>query len=314
MSQLTSASLSLPVHQDPDQPLREAASVVFNLAGYTVRDAVGLPLDGRRVTVTADAVEGACPDCGGLSARVHQRVRQRIKDIPVGGDRLEVVVVKPRYLCAESTCNRRTFTQTTGQLPPRARCTTRLKETIAAAVLDSKRAASEVARPHGLAWGTVNTAVVNAALVLPEVGQMPVTALGIDEHRLATAKWFKHPNTAVWCRIEPWMSTFVDARAGHVLGVVDGRSCRNVTTWLRQRSQAWLDRLEVVTIDPSATFWSVIRKVLPAVEINVDHWHLVKLSTRCRPRCASVRCWAGAAGRTTRRGRIGRCCCAPAIG
>lgn len=76
-----------------------------------------------------------------------------------------------------------------------------------------------------------------AALVLPKVDQVPVIALGIDKHRFATAKWFKHPDTMVWCRVEPWMNIFVDAATGHVLGVVDRRSSPNVATWLRQRSR-----------------------------------------------------------------------------
>ncbi len=280
MSQRTRAALPLPAHTTAEQPVRGPASVVFNLDGYTVHDAVDLPLGGRRIIVTADATEGACPSCGVLSSRVHQRVRQSVKDIPAGGTLVEVVVVKPRYVCAETACPRRTFTQVTAQLPARARCTTRLREAVVAAVLDSGRATAEVAAAHGLAWGTVNTAVVDAALVLPAVDQIPVRALGIDEHRFATAKWFKNPDTAVWCRVEPWMSTFVDAHTGHVLGVVDGRSSRNVTTWLRQRSPAWLDRLEVVAIDPSATFRTAIRQVLPAVEISVDHFHLVKLGNQ----------------------------------
>lgn len=215
-----------------------------------------------------------------FSSRVHQRVRQSVKDIPAGGSLVEVVVVKPRFVCAETACERRTFTQSTEQLPARARCTTRLKEAVVEAVLDSGRATAEVAAAHGLAWGTVNTAVVHAALVLPAVDRVPVRALGIDEHRFATAKWFKNPETGVWCRVEPWMSTFVDAHTGHVLGVVDGRSSRNVTAWLRARSQAWLDALEVVAIDPSATFRTAIRQVLPAVQISVDHFHLVKLGNQ----------------------------------
>lgn len=280
MSQRTRDRFTLPAHHAAEPQHRGAASVVFNLAGYTVFQAVDLPLGGRRIIVGADAREGACPSCGVLSSRVHQRVRQSVKDIPAGGSLVEVVVVKPRFVCAETACERRTFTQSTEQLPARARCTTRLKEAVVAAVLDSGRATAEVAAAHGLARGTVNTAVVHAALVLPAVDRVPVRALGIDEHRFATAKWFKNPETAVWCRVEPWMSTFVDAHTGHVLGVVDGRSSRNVTAWLRARSQQWLDALEVVAIDPSAAFRTAIRQVLPAVDISVDHFHLVKLGNQ----------------------------------
>ena len=280
MLQNTYAPSPLSAHHTTEHRVRDAASVVFNLTGYTVTEAVDLPLGGRRVVVTTHDQEGACPECGVLSTRVHQRVRHRVKDIITGGARAELVVIKPRFVCAETACPRQTFTQVTEQLPARARCTTRLRESVVAAVLDSGRATAEVADAHGVARGTVNTAILTPTMVLPQVDQVPVRALGIDEHRFATAKWFKRPDTAVWCRVEPWMSTFVDADTGHVLGIVDGRSSRNVTAWLQARSQAWLDGLEVVAIDPSTTFRSAIRTVLPAVQISVDHFHLVKLGNQ----------------------------------
>ena len=111
---------------EPTCSRRDAASVIFNLPDYHVIDAVDLPLGGRRVIVQADTVADGCPDCGVVSARVHAWCRQRVKDIPHGGG-IELIVGKPRLVCAEEACSRRTFTQTTAELPLRARCTTRLR-------------------------------------------------------------------------------------------------------------------------------------------------------------------------------------------
>ena len=77
---------------------RDAASLIFNLPGYTVIDAADLPLGGRRVVVRADAQDEGCPDCGVISTRVHAWASQRVKDIPAGGEVVEVVVRKPRWL------------------------------------------------------------------------------------------------------------------------------------------------------------------------------------------------------------------------
>jgi len=38
--------------------------------------------------------------------------------------------------------------------------------------------------------------------------------------------------------------------------------------------------LEVVAIDPSSAFRNAVRQVLPAVEISVDHWHVVRLGNQ----------------------------------
>lgn len=66
-----------------------------------------------------------------------------------------------------------------------------------ATLLDYGRTTAEVAHAHDLAWGTVNTAILIQSMVLPQVDQVPVRALGIDEHGFTTAKWFKHQQTSV---------------------------------------------------------------------------------------------------------------------
>src|SRR5687768_11542421 len=112
---------------------RDAASVIFNLPGYRVIDAADLPLGGRRIKVQSVEQENGCPDCGVVSSRVHAWSVQRVRDVPHAG-RVEVVVRKPRLVCGEPLCRRRTFTPTTVELPARARCTTRLRTAVLDAV------------------------------------------------------------------------------------------------------------------------------------------------------------------------------------
>lgn len=83
MFQPTGPHLFLSSASSTAEPLRAAASVVFNLPGYQVLSACDLSLGGRRVTAVANSTEAACPDCGVTSARVHQRTRQKVKDLGV---------------------------------------------------------------------------------------------------------------------------------------------------------------------------------------------------------------------------------------
>ena len=69
MSQRTRAALPLPAHAAAEHHVRAAASVVFNLEGYTVLQALDRPLGGRRVVVAADAAEGAGAEVGSLDRR-----------------------------------------------------------------------------------------------------------------------------------------------------------------------------------------------------------------------------------------------------
>lgn len=271
--------------------LRDAASVIFNLPGYRVLDAVDLPLGGRRVKVQSVDLEQGCPACGVVSGRVHAWVEQRVRDVPHAG-RVEVMIRKPRLLCAEPLCRRRTFTPATDQLPPRARCTTRLRTALLAAVVDSGRAVAEVAADHGVAWWTVQATVNCAAVLLPAVDDLWVRRLGIDEHRYRSVRWFRD-DEGRWRRVEPWMSTVVNADCGQVLGIVDGRDSSAVAGWLAARSPAWRARIEVVAIDPSAAFRKAIIEQLPQALISVDPFHLVQLAnlmlTRVRQRLVQDR-------------------------
>ncbi len=276
---------------------RDAASVLFDLPGYRVIDAVDRPGLPRRVSIAATSTEQACPGCGVPSARVHQRVRQRLADVPVAGP-VEVVLVKRRFPCREVLCSRRTFVEVSDEVPLRARLTTRLRAMLLAAVVEAGRVIAEVAAGHRVSWWTVQNTVNAAADLLTDPDTVMVRRLGVDEHRYRSVRFFRGPDGG-WRRYEPWMTTLVDADTGRVLGVVDGRDSAGVGAWLAARSQTWRDAVEVVAIDPSAAFRRALRERLPHAAISVDAFHLVKLAndmlTRVRQRVVR--------DRTGRRGR-----------
>jgi transposase len=260
---------------EPTGSQRDAASAIFNLPDYRVVSAVEEPDGVRRIEVESTAPPG-CPVCGVLAARVHSRRRQRLRDLPVAGP-VELVWVKRRWSCDQARCPRGTFSEVTGQVPAFARSTARLAQALLAAVVISGRAASEVARAHGVSWWLVGSMLTAAADLLTDPDQTLVRRLGVDEHRYRSVRFLRQPDGG-WRRYEPWMTTLVDADTGRVLGVVDGRDATGVGAWLTARSQAWRDAVEVVAIDPSAAFRKALREHLPAAAVSVDAFHLVKLA------------------------------------
>jgi len=268
---------------EPTVSQRDAASTLFNLPGYRVIDAIDTASGGRRVLIVSTEPPG-CPACGVISTRVHQRTRQRVRDVPVAGA-VEVVWCKRRWICAEDLCTKATFAEATMQVPARARSTSRLRHALVVAVVTSGRAVSETARAHGVSWWAVQSALTAALLVLPEVCDTVGTRLGIDEHRYRSVRYFRTPSGG-WWRFEPGgtsrsrgrMSTIVDVTTGQVLGVVDGRDSAGVGAWLAARPARWLEQVEVVAIDPSAAFRKALRTHLPRAAVSVDPFHLVKLA------------------------------------
>lgn len=101
----------------------DRTTLLFALPGFRVLD-VSLEADGgRRVLVESVADQGGCPSCGVLSGLIRERPTSRIKDLPHGAVPLRVWVRKRRFVCAEQLCARRSFTETSAQLPARARLT-----------------------------------------------------------------------------------------------------------------------------------------------------------------------------------------------
>ena len=219
--------------------------------------------------------EAPCPSCGVFTSSVHQRTLQRVRDVPFDGP---VVVVwdKKRWRCWEIACSRRSFTEATAQVPARARFTTRLGVAVLSAVTTEVRAVDRVARQYGLSWPTVGRLLAAAAKELA-AGPVGLTrALGIDEHRFRSVRWFKDDEGA-WRRVEPWSVLFTDLDTGAVLGVVDGRDGAAVRGWLRSRPRWWRHRVQVVAIDPSAAFRAAVHPLLPnaktsdGVVARLDH-------------------------------------------
>ena len=265
-----------------------AATVLFNLPDYRVLHVVRDVAGDRTVIVESLAVEAACPSCGVFTSSVHQRTLQRVRDVAFDGP-VTVLWRKDRCRCYETACVRRSFAEHTTQVPTRARLTTRLAAAVLAAVTVEVRAVDRVAVEYGLSWPTVARLLAAAAKVLAAGPVRLTRALGIDEHRFRSVRWFRD-DSGSWRRIEPWSVLFTDLDTGAVLGVVDGRDGAAVRGWLSTRPRWWRHRVQVVAIDPSAAFRAALHPLLPNARTSVDHFHLVKLAndavTAVRRRCA----------------------------
>lgn len=86
----------------------DPASILLNLTDYRVITVPQAPV-GRQVLVEPAATEAACPSCGVLTTRIQARPIHRVKDVPVGGTDLQVMVRKRRMACQETGCSRRSF-------------------------------------------------------------------------------------------------------------------------------------------------------------------------------------------------------------
>jgi transposase len=291
-----------------------------------------LSLDGLAVTLverraggtllvevaTAAETAAACPTCGVISTRVKQHVCTRPRDLPHGRTRMELVWRKRRWYCRESSCGRKSFTESTPAVPAGARITTRLREHAGDLVVDGLCATVAAAgRMTGVSWPTAMDAVRAAAERVLDEAPDPVQVLGVDEVRRGRPRWrpaepaqpptpapeppvvpepvVPEPDTPEPVVPEPvvahretarartladrWHVGFTDVGGGQgMLGQVEGRTADDVAYWLAQQTPAWRDRIRYVAIDMCTVFVAAIRRYLPNATIVVDHFHVAKLA------------------------------------
>lgn len=272
--------------------MTDATSLLFDLPGFRVIECVEDPESGgRRITVMGVADVHGCPDCAVIAGVPYDHRDRVIKDLPFGQRSLILVWHQRRFTCAEDQCQRKTFTETSVQIPVRHRLTMRLRCKLEASASGSARSVSDVAKEYLVSWGTVHDAMIRKAMtLLPQPA--PTTMIGIDETRARSVRWVCDDELK-WTRTDPWMTSFVDldlSHAGGLIGLLPGRSGASVRSWLNAQTPQWRAGIKVVAIDPSAPFASAIRDVLKDATIVVDHWHLDRLAnlmlTQVRQRAA----------------------------
>jgi transposase len=174
---------------------------------------------------------------------------------------------KVQYACRETGCDRSAFTEQIAELPARARVTGRLLRHVADRVSDGLPVSGACA---GLmSWPIGHAAFVAAAVEL--VDPEPVTVLGMDETRRGQPRWTKDAEDGRWVKLETFETNFVDlAGTQGLLGQASGRTKANVVAWLDERGQVWKDAVQIVAIDPCATYRATIAEALPHARIVAD--------------------------------------------
>ena len=258
--------------------LHSSGSLLLDLDGVVVESVRRLDDGSRIVRLGTDPRwVGVCPQCGQKSTRSKGWVTTRPRDVQVGPDRPRLEWDKRKWLCTNTSCDRKVFTESVPGIPPRSRVTPRAKTMMAAAVLDDDRSVAAVAAEYRCGWHTVHDRVVTVADTVLDDEPGPVTVLGIDETRRGKAKWETDPVTGTRRWVDRWDTGLVDIGGDQgLLAQVNGRSAATVIDWLDARDEQWRRQITHITIDLSSVYAKAVREALPHAELVVDRFHLVK--------------------------------------
>ena len=222
------------------------------------------------VETRLEAVE-RCSACE-TPARVKDRDRVPLTDLPCFGRRAVLVWHKRRWRCPQPSCPNGSWTETVPAIaPPRLKLTDRAGRWVTFQVGCYGRTVAEVAADLGCDWHTVNDAVIAYGRRLVDdpdrIGT--VTALGLDETLFVKrGRW----------RRKQWSTSIVDVRAGQLLDVVEGRDAAPAARWLAERERAWRERIAYATLDMSGPYRAVFDTMLPDAVQVADPFHLVRLA------------------------------------
>ncbi len=223
------------------------------------------------VTVRAASPTASCPCCGTISKRVQSRYTRTLRDLPVSGRPVELIVGVRRFFCQQSTCVRKIFAERFPSLAlPRVKFTRRLQETLAEMGFALGGEAGARLGKHLSIAGSSDT-------ILRLVKQIPLPAVssprivGIDD-------WS-------WKRRLHYGTLICDLERNKPIDVLPDRSVETVSAWFEKHPT-----VEIVSRDRSSEYAAGISKGAPQALQVADLWHIGKnlaesvetLLARCR--------------------------------
>jgi transposase len=166
---------------------RSAAAAMLGLPGFVVLAVSDYDGEVEQAIETTAALVG-CPECGAV-AQCHDRRPCWIRDLPAAGRPVMLVWVKRVWRCAQALCPKRTWTETSKAIAPRASLTERARAEICRRVGEDGASVAAVAREFGIGWRTAMGAVrEHGSPRVDDPNRLAgVEALGLDETAFTAA-------------------------------------------------------------------------------------------------------------------------------
>jgi len=231
-----------------------------------------------RIHVETTATPVGCPRCGVL-ARVKDRPRVELVDLPLFGRPTRLVWHKRRWACPDVDCEMGSWTEEDDRIAgPRQVLTSRAARWATVQVGRGARSVNEVAHELRCDWHTVNATVVayGEALLDADVHRFAtVSALGLDEVMVRDGPY----------RRQRFSTQLVDVARGQLLDIVPGRSGAEPMAWLAERGEGFRSAIEYGTLDLSGPYRRVFEVMVPGATLVADPFHVVRHATSKLDEC-----------------------------
>ena len=178
---------------------------------------------GLLIAVIATHPTSRCPLCGDCSSFVHSSYRRLVRDVPCGGQKVQLSLTVRKFFCRNALCSRKIFTE---RIPlfvaPWAHVTIRFGRALQSIGLaTSGKAGTRLA--ERLSIHTSRQTILRRVMDLPNVPTGSVLYLGIDDFSFRRGQWFG--------------TILVDVEHRRVIDVLPDRRTETSALWMRQRPE-----------------------------------------------------------------------------
>lgn len=222
----------------------------FRLLQISV-DETAITLECERTTSTA-----SCPMCQSTARHIHSRYRRVVRDRPINGKAVMLLLHVRKFYCQEPMCPRRVFAERLPQLTvPHGQSSTGLRSLLYALVDESGGAGgARIAAEMGLQ--TTSRTLLRVLHAQPIAEPEPPRMIGLDD-------W-------AWKKRSRYGAIVVDLERHRPIALLEQRTVAVVAAWLRQHPT-----IQLVARDRSEEFAAAMREALPQAVQVADRFHLV---------------------------------------
>ncbi|GHO63934.1 transposase [Ktedonobacter sp. SOSP1-52] len=210
-----------------------------------------------QITVIATHPTSCCPLCGHPSCFVHSRYRRRVRDVPCGGRRVQLVLCVRKFFCRNPLCERKVFTERLPELVrPWAQMTIRYFEQITSIGLATcGKGGTRLAARLGIQ--TTRQSILRHIMALPEGVPESVLYLGIDDFSFRRG-----------CRFG---TILVNLETRRVVDLLPDRKADTSATWMRHHPD-----LMAVSRDRGGDYAAAATASAPQAIQCADRFHVMK--------------------------------------
>ena len=201
-----------------------------------------------------------CAHCGFTTAKVHDRRRYRVYDLPTQGRETTLMWIRRRFWC--TNCGERHWEDHPEIILGRRTHVTRRR---ARQLVRDVNAMSirEVARRSGLSWHYLMRMTLRwSELIAAERRRRRCRVLLIDETSLR--------------RGQRYVTVLINGDTAETLGIVPHRNAAALSTFLIEQGHQWLKSVRVVVSDGSTSYRSAIHQHLGHATHVLDRFHVAR--------------------------------------